>query len=152
MEMQKKYETVPFNVHHLEVMDIRNLEEIGIMTLPNSKTRFEAMTETSIDCKSFLYDGRVIFCAGYYELWPGVIECWMVPSKNVEKAKLGFCRILRNYVNGIIEERKCHRFQTTTPDDELHHRWMRFLGMEKEGVLKKYTHKGKDYCMYARTV
>ena len=152
METQKKFEVIRFNVHHLEVMDIRDQERRGVMSLPDTKTRFELMAENSIDAKTFMYDGRILFVAGYYQLWEGVVECWMIPSEHVKTATLGFCKILKAYVDDIIEEQNCHRFQTTAPDDELHARWMRFLGLEKEGVMKKYTHDKQDECMYARVL
>lgn len=152
METQKKYETIPFEVEHLQVMDIRQEEEESLFTLEDVEDRFRCLKELSIDAKAFMYDGRIIFCAGYYEQWPGVIECWMVPSIHVQKAKLGFCRILKGYVDDIIGFHKCHRFQTTAPNDDLHARWMRFLGLEKEGTMRLYTHDQKDYCMYAKVV
>ena len=150
--MQKKFETVPFNVNHLHLMDVRQEEVESIMNLVDVEDRFQALANISIDCKTFMYDGRIIFCAGYFEQWPGVIECWMMPSIYVKSVSLGFCRILRGYVNDIIKEFGCHRFQTNSPDDDFHARWMKFLGLEKEGVMKKYTHNQKDYCVYARTV
>ena len=152
METQKKYSTVPFNVSHLQLMYLRQEELESIMNLEDAQARFESLTHLSIDAKTFMYDGRVIFCAGFFEQWPGVIECWMMPSIHVKSASIGFCRILRGYVNDIIKEFGCHRFQTNSPDDELHARFMKFLGLKKEGVMKKYTHNQKDYCVYARTV
>ena len=147
MATQKRIETIKFRPEHLEVMSIREKEEKGIMQLEDAFTRFEGMAKISIDAKTFMYDGRIIFCAGYFQLWPGVIECWMVPSKYVKTVTLQFCKILKQYVDDIIREYKCHRFQTTAPDDDLHARWMKFLKLEKEGVLRKYDYKQKDHCM-----
>lgn len=152
MEIHKKFETVPFSATHLDVMELREEEKEGVMALEGIRERFEGLAERCIDSKSFLYDGRIIFCAGYFELWPGVIECWMMPSIYVQTVKIEFCRLLRSYVSDIMIGTKCHRFQTPAPDDELHARWMRFLGLKREGVMKKYTHNQKDYCLYARTV
>ncbi len=152
MGTQKKVDMIDFHPHHLDVMEIRQEEMEGIMALDDAFTRFEAMAKMSIDCKTFVSDGRIIFCAGFFQLWPGVIECWMVPSKYVENSTLQFCKILRQYVHDIIEEYKCHRFQTTAPDDELHARWMKFLGLEKEGILRKYDHNQKNHCIYSRIV
>ena len=152
METQKKYSSIAFNAFHLEVMDIRQEEQESIMALPETGTRFEYLAESSIDAKTFMYDGRIIFCAGYKELWPGVIDCWMIPSIYVETAKIGFCRMLRNYIDDIIKEQGCHRFQTTSPDDDFHERWMRFMGMQKEGTMRQFTHTKRSYSMYSRVV
>ncbi len=133
-------------------MDIRDEELNGVMTLLDVEKRFDALGKQSLSASTFTYNGKLLFSAGYFELWPGVLECWMIPSIHVKSAMFTFCKLLRGYVRAIIEQEECHRFQTTTPNDELHHRWMTFLGMEKEGTLRKYTHNGQDYCMYSRVV
>jgi len=150
MATKKKVEIFEFHPDHLEVMDIREEEIQGVMTLPDSYERFLMMSKLSIDAATFTYGNTMLFCSGYYQLWPGVLECWLVPSKQVEEHKFTFCRLLKNYINNIIKDKKCHRFQTTTPNDETHHRWMEFIGFRKEGVMKQYTHTKQDYCMYAR--
>ncbi len=152
MGIQKRVEQVDFHVEHLVLMDWRDEEANGIMTLEDAYDRFRSLGEMSIAASTYISDGRIIFCAGYHQLWPGVIECWMVPSKYVKTIRLEFCKILRKYVDDIIREQKCHRFQTSIPDDEPHARWMEFLGLKREGVLRKYTHNQKDYVMYARTI
>lgn len=152
MGTQKKFNVVPFNVNHLHLMELRQEEIESVMALEDTQERFEFLGDHGLIAKTFTYNGRIIFSAGCIELWPGVLDCWMMPTIHVQTAKLEFCRTLRAYVNDIIDQFGCHRFQTTAPDDELHARWMRFLKMEKEGVMKKFTHNKKDYCMYARTV
>jgi len=151
MGTQKRVEQIDFHIEHLAIMDMREEELQGIMSLDDAFDRFELMRQASIGAHTFLYDGRIIFCAGYHEMWPGVIDCWMVPSIYVKTMTIEFCRILRGYVGDIIAEEKCHRFQTSAPDDELHARWMRFLGMKREGLMKNFTHNKQDYVMYART-
>lgn len=147
----KKVETIDFHPTHLDVMDIRQEEITGVMTLDNAYEHFKALGEHSIEAKTFLYDGRVLFCAGFLRLWEGVAECWMIPSIYVGSAPLTFSKILRQYVYDIMDSGDFHRLQTTTPDDAKHDRWMRFLGLKKEGILRKYTHNQQDYVMYART-
>ena len=83
-------------------------------------------------------------------MWPGVMACWMIPSDNVKLASLSFCKVIKGYVDAIIEREDCHRVQTTSPDDEFHARWMKFLGMKNEGILRNYTPEKEDHCMYAR--
>lgn len=150
MVIQKKVEVFDFHPDHLLVMDIRAEEALGIMSLDDHYERFLVLSKCSVDAASFTIGDRMLFCAGYVSLWPGVIECWMVPSKYVDQHRLTFCKLLKQYVDSIIHKEKCHRFQTTAPDDALHARWMKFLGLKKEGVLRKYTHNKKNYCMYAR--
>lgn len=148
---QKKvdFEVLSFNPVHLDLLEMREEEAFGIMTLDNAMERFKRIDEISLEAKTFIHDGRILFCAGYYELWPGVIECWMMPSIYVQDMVLSFSKILRSYVHAIIAKEDCHRFQTSAPEDALHARWMEFLGLKKEGVMRKFTHNGKDYGMYS---
>jgi hypothetical protein len=152
MGIPKTIKEVDFDIEHLYLMDIRKEELMGIMTLKDVDRRLDALGHNSIQATTFTCDGVVLFSAGYYELWPGVIECWMIPSSHVKKVMYTFCKLLKTYVRAIIEREECHRFQASAPDDELHARWMKFLELEKEGTMKKYTHNGQDYCMYARTI
>lgn len=152
MVILKKVEIFEFNPDHLNVIDIREEEAQGVMTLPDYYERFSMAAEKSIEANSYAYDGIMLFSAGYMELWPGVIECWMVPSIHVEKYKMTFCKLLKNYVDKILREQTCHRLQATAPDDELHNRWMGFLGLKKEGVMKQYTHTKQDYAIFGRTI
>ncbi len=155
METQKKakfVETIPFHVEHLDLLDAREEERTGILALTDTKQRFERLGAGSIESKTFLYDGRILFIAGYVELWPGVVDCWMLPSIYVKTARMKFCKILKAYVDDIIGDMECHRFQTTAPDDAAHERWMKFLGLEKEGTLRKFTPNQKTYCMYAKVI
>ena len=120
------------------------------MSLDDYYERFLVLSKCSVDCATFTYGDIMLFCAGYVSLWPGVVECWMIPSIHVEKYKVKCAKLLKKYVEDIMSKEKWHRIQTTAPDDELHARWMKFLGLKKEGVLRKFTHNKKDYCMYAR--
>jgi len=145
-------EIVEFHPNHVEVMEVRSIEALGIMQMEDAHDRLEQLSKNSLDAQTFLHDGRVIFCAGYVQLWPGVIEVWMIPSIYVKTITLSFCKLLKAYVNDIMEKHNCHRLQTTAPNDAEHDKWMKFLGFEKEGVLRKYTYSYEDYSMHAKVI
>lgn len=142
---------VQFQVHHLDVMDLREIELGGPFRLGDFKDRIDSIAKESVQAATFLYDGRVLLCAGFTLLWPGVYVVWMIPSTHIQKAPISVARMIRRYVDRIMSDFKAHRIQTTTHDDPLHRRWMEFLGFKLEGVMERYTHDGKDMLMYART-
>ena len=62
---------------------------------------------------------------------------------------IGFAKCIKRALNsGIFET--YHRIQIQAMDDDLHNRWLKFLGFELEGVFKKYDAQGNDYKMWAR--
>ena len=143
---QKRVKVIDFEPEHIALMEVK--DNVSSSNLKIEKLKF--MKERSIHSITLLCDERVVLCGGFLPLWPGVIACWMIPSNNVKIAALSACKVIKGYVDAIIEREDCHRVQTTSPDDEFHARWMKFLGMENEGVLRKYTPEQDDHCMYAR--
>lgn len=143
-------EIVDFHPRHLDVMDMRGFEKGGAFGLDDAMARVEIVAKGSIAAATFIHDGRILFCAGFNQLWKGVIEVWMVPSVYVDQAPVTFGRTIRRYIERIEKDFKTHRLQTTSYDDPFHEKWMAWLGFEKEGTLKKFTHDKKNMCVYAR--
>lgn len=141
---------IPFNIHHLQVMDIRDAEMKSLFALDNALELVKEFTDGRAEAGTFLYDGRVLCCAGFKEIWTGVLEGWVIPSVWVKTAPISFAKYIKRYVESIAKTFKVHRFQSPAIDDELHERFMTFLGFSKEGTMRQYTHDKKDYCMYAR--
>jgi hypothetical protein len=47
------------------------------------------------------------------------------------------------------DEYGIRRFQTVAVDDNLHNRWLSFIGFEVEGLMKEYSVDGEDYKLWA---
>ncbi len=145
---------VQFNPRHLEVMEIRDEEMLGSMQLEDAYGRMDRVAKGSLAAATFMYDGRIVFCAGFHQIWPGVLEVWMIPSVHAaKKLPISFPRIIRRYVENIERDFKAHRIQTTSYHDPFHARWMEWLGFKNEtpnGMIN-FTHHKKTMCIYART-
>jgi len=142
---------IPFNVHHLQVMDIRDEEMKSLFGLDNGLEIVNALTKGKGEAGTFLYDGRVLFCAGFKELWTGVMEGWIIPSIWIKSVPPRlFIRCVKRYVEATAKAFNVHRFQSPALDNALHERFMGFLGFQKEGIMRQYTHDKRNYCMYAR--
>jgi RimJ/RimL family protein N-acetyltransferase len=138
-----------FKPEHLEVADIRPLESNGILNLPETQTRLEKLSQIG-DATTLIYDGRIIGFTGFLEIWPGVAEIWLIPTIYIQTASLTVARLLKNYVKVLAKTFKLHRLQTVAPDDELHNRWMSWLGFQEEGLLRQYSQFKMDYKQWAR--
>lgn len=135
---------VEFKKEHLEVMDLRPHEH-ELIELGGDLSYLE----NGVNCTGIV-DGRVLCCGGVIPMMKGNAEIWLIPSVHVSKSTITFVKELKNWLFTVRESLDLDRMQTICIDDELHNRWMKFLGFEKEGQLKKYCN-GKDYVMYGRT-
>ena len=143
---------VDFHPRHLEIMDMRQEEALGAFSMEDAQERIEAISEASIKAGTFMYDGRILCCAGFSMLWPGVANGWIILFTNGKPDTISFCKLIKGYVDSIMKSFNCHRFQTTSFDDPFHERWMTWLGFKKEGTMEKYTHDKKNQCIYARVI
>ncbi len=90
-------------------------------------------------CAAIRYRGIILGIIGYYELWPGTFEVWAFPSIYVEQYATVYLRIAKQYVKATWETQKPFRMQTTTLADDVHDRWMRFLGFSNPVDLECYS-------------
>lgn len=148
--MTIELESVDFHPRHLDIMVLRDLELEGIFALDDSDERIQSMYENMEIAKTFFCDGRVIACAGFATLWPGVADGWILPSVYLRDHPMSFAKIIRQWIDNLFKEFALHRFQTTSYDDDFHARWMGWIGFEDEGLLKKYRHDGVSLRRYAR--
>lgn len=141
---------VPFDPHHVQVMDIRDFELKSSFALDDIYERLKEVLKGPGEAGTFIYEGRILCCAGFKIIWPGVIEGWIIPSIYIKDAPVSFAKYMRRYVESVAKTFNCHRFQTASPDDAFHERWMNWMGFQKEGVMRKYTHDQKNYGLYSR--
>jgi len=145
-----KIKIIGFHPEHVNLMDLRPEEHSILKTVEDVKGRMIEVEKMSVQAGTFMYDGVIIFAAGFYIYWPGVAEGWNLSTTHIEKAPMFFARTMKRYVESIAETFKLHRIQTTAFDDPFHERWMGWLGFEKEGTMRKFTPDKKNQCMYAR--
>lgn len=108
------------------------------------------MARISVQAVTVVLDGRILFCAGFCPLWPGVFELWMIPSVYAKTAPVFFARTIRRYIDRIAIDFAAHRLQTTSFDDPFHRRWMTWLGFQPEGVLRQFTQDKRDMVQFGR--
>lgn len=149
---KKEVTAIAFHPKHLEIMVVRDKDNELFSGFNSAEAieRFSAMARSSVQCLTFLYDGRVLMIAGFCQLWPGVYDVWMLPSVYAKEAPVAFARLLKRYVDRIQEDFAAHRIQTVSFCDEFHEKWMNFLGFQKEGILRSFTVDKQDMCNYSR--
>jgi len=139
-----------FFPHHVDVMDLNTPEVEQLLGLKNLPCALAEIKERSTQSGTMVCDGRVICCTGFVTLWEGVGDCWTIPSIYMAEYAMTYSRIIRRYIDEIIQMCNYHRVQTACLDDEFHRRWMDFLGFQPEGLLRQYSAQRVDYRMFAR--
>lgn len=143
---------IPFEPAHVDLMELRGIELGGPFSLGDFRERLACVARDSVQAVTFVYDGRILLCAGFSCMWPGVLVVWMIPTTRIGAIPFRVARCLRRYVDRIAKDFGAHRLQTTTHADPMHARWMRFLGFSQEGIMRKFTHDKKDMLMFSRVI
>ena len=142
---------VTFTPEHLAMMKFRPQELERIELDPRGWDKVNALIQYGT-CGAVLHHGQVIGVIGFIEMWPGVLEVLAFPCADVKDFAVAYLKTCRHWIDRLIEVRRPHRLQTTAIADELHDRWMGFLGVTYEGDMKHYYVNKTDARMWARVL
>lgn len=134
---------VPFKKEHLDLIDLREHESVLFQN-----PHFAECLEGSL-AYTACYNGRVMCAYGIIPYVKGIGEIWLLPSVYLGKEAIKLGRRAKLWLEDTRQDLGLHRMETLCLNDELHTRWMEFLGFECEGVKRKYW-DGKDYKMWGR--
>lgn len=146
---------IPFEWYHVPAMELREQEQRYFAMVPNFLANLK-MQKLAGPCYTAVIEGRGIACSwGFAQLWPGVIECWLITSTIIDE-KFGYKRRLVEVGREIMREvesgMKAHRLQMSINPRFLYAiRYAKALNFTQESVLKAYGPDGSDYYMFART-
>lgn len=138
--------SIPFELAHFDLVEMRDHEKVTIGT---DREKLATLAYHGV-CGTLMYDGRILGIIGYCEMWPGVFEVFILPSKYVSKYAIMFARHVRRLLASLEKSHDAHRFQTSCVADELHDRWMRFMGFKDEGTMEQFSTNRLDYRMWAK--
>lgn len=95
-----------------------------------------------------IVNGRVVFCAGVIEYWPGRGEAWTFIDGDCKKEFYAIHKIVKRF----LEVCPVKRVEATVDVGfEQGHRWVKNLGFKLEApVMKSYMPGGGDSSLYAK--
>lgn len=143
-----KIETLIFKPDHTDLIELRPHDKANI-DLDMFKS-LAYMDAEKAQMQTLVADGRIIAIIGYMQLWPGVLEVFVLPSIYIPQHPVAFVRKIRRYLKSLEHTLDTHRIQSTARADDDTTRWMIALGFAPEGFLKKYTRDKSNYVMWAR--
>jgi hypothetical protein len=139
---------IPAAPAHFDLLELRDQERISMEFDPQSGLKAKQLIDISI-ASTMIYQGTILCILGYYEIWPGVLNVWIFPSIYVVDHATVYLRTVKKYIDALFEMEHIHRIQSNAISDALHADWMRFLGFENEGKLRKYTADKVNYNCWA---
>ncbi len=131
---------------HFDLLEFR--EEEAVLVDQFGLDKAKAMLSIGVS-NTLIHDGKVLAIVGAYTLWPGVLEVWVVPSRYVTQYSLTYLKSIKKYVKTLQDGFQPHRMQTQSLNNELHDRWMGFLGFTKEGIMRKFGTDKQDYALWS---
>ena len=90
--------------------------------------------------------GAPVAVFGGVQVSPGVLEVFILPSKEQENLAFGFAKAARKSVVDCLKSYR--RVQALSMDDDFHSRWLSWLGFTLEGRLHAYGMNGEDLLMW----
>ena len=94
---------------------------------------------------------KPIFAAGMKIIWGQVAEGWVIASSEMWKHPIGVAKAIKNDFARVAKENNITRVQSGIRKDfKQGLRFAEWLGLEKEGLMKKWGFDGSDQYLYAR--
>ena len=98
-----------------------------------------------------LVNNKPIFAAGMKMVWGQVAEGWVIATSEMWKHPLGVAKAIKKDFARVAKENNITRVQSAIRKDFKEGlRFAEWLGLEKEGLMRKWGFDGSDQYMYAR--
>ena len=92
-----------------------------------------------------------IFAAGMKMVWGQVAEGWVIATSEMWKHPLSVAKAIKKDFARVAKENNITRVQSAIRKDFFEgQRFAEWLGLEKEGLMRKWGFDGSDQYMYAR--
>lgn len=143
-------EILQFHPAHVEVAELTDHEAKNFARIPGAFQKMGELNQKSIQAVTVMRDGRIMLMCGFIQIWPGVVEAWLIPTIRAEENPFEFCKAIRKFLDESARVMAIRRMQATAIADERHIKFMEFLGFEREGLFKEYSDAKEDFIPWAR--
>jgi len=141
---------VPYKVEHVKSIIKYGLNDKKIELDAKS---YENHIDFTVAAMAFtlLASDKPVVCGGVYPLWPGVAEGWVISSRRIFDFSLSAAKAIKKRTDYICINNGVWRLQTAVRADyETGLRFASWLGLQKEGLMKKYGPDGSNYYRMAK--
>lgn len=96
-------------------------------------------------------DNKPIFAAGMKPIWKGVAEGWVLATKEVWNHPLLVAKAIKKDFARVAKEHGLWRVQTAVRSEfGIGIKFAKWLGLDNEGLMKRYGFDGTDHYRFAR--
>ena len=100
---------------------------------------------------TLFFNNKPVVAGGICILWNGVAEGWVIANKNIFDIKFLAAKEIKIRTDELCKKNNIKRLQTSVKADfKAGVRFASWLGLETEGLQKKYGPDGTDYLRMAR--
>lgn len=125
---------------------------LGTKEDPSDIRQWAEEVEDGLVADTVVYEGQVVACAGITSVLKGVGQCWAVYSLDIGRYHID-PQIARNRIVAAMIKHNLRRVQATARIDyPAASSYLRYLGFEREGVMKMFEPDGTDAYLYAKTM
>ncbi len=146
--MSSNVRVIPFHPEHVKLMDIRDSELGVLLCFQDIEQRLKVISKYGV-CGTIMWGNIILGVMGYMELWKGVCEVWVIPSKSVPEHSVIFAKRIKKSLKLLRQTKYFHRIQTTSLANKKQNRFFKWLGFKDEGDLDCYSSKKETYKMWA---
>ena len=94
---------------------------------------------------------KPIVAGGIFIVWQGVAEGWVIANRNIYDVKFLAAKEIKKRTDLLCKKNKINRLQTSVKAEfKTGIRFANWLGLETEGLMKKYGPDGSDYLRMAK--
>ena len=144
-------DVVTFHPSHIEVAYLTEHEETNFERIPDAYKKVSDLASRSMQAVTILENGKILMMCGFVMLWKGVAEMWLLPSMYLVNAPISSAKTIKQFINSVFETMELHRMQAQVIDEEVHSRFMDFLGFTQDGIMPRYSDIKENYIMWSRT-
>jgi RimJ/RimL family protein N-acetyltransferase len=142
---------------HYEYMKLDDLihldiREVDLDALNKSEDWFAGILDRirSGYAYTVFHNDEVMACCGVMHISNGVAEIWTVTGRLVDEHPFAFHKISKEIVKEALEINSLHRLQCVVDANyKKSIKWLKSLGFEEEGLLRKYSAQAEDYYIYS---
>jgi len=131
---------IPFQPEHLEQVDFKE-----------NYNKSECPKTVMNTAFTLVKDDKILAILGGFPFVPGVIHFWALISKEVRKCPIEFHKECLKVLEWYEKHEKPRRIQWEVDVNyEMGWRWAEALGLQREGIMRKWGQDGTDHYLYAR--
>lgn len=145
-----RHKVVEWQPSHLHLCDLNEFDGYNLRNFPKY-TEYLKLFAQSGPSYTGIGDGRIYAMFGVFELWPGVSEAWLIPSRHIDRKTIAMHRASLLFFEHAASRMGTKRLQFTVHAQNVRaDRWAQRCYFKREGLMEKYGPDGSDYWMYAR--